>query len=119
MISMVRALAVEFARHGIRAHAILPGWIETDMTAKAVASEGFRTKVLPRVPMRRWAPAGFRRASQSICKARRRATIPATPSSSTAAMRCSRITPGGRRARHDHRGENRGARRPPVTALRR
>ena len=54
MISMVRALAVEFARHGIRAHAILPGWIETDMTAKAVASEGFRTKVLPRVPMRRW-----------------------------------------------------------------
>ncbi|HEY3848521.1 MAG TPA: SDR family oxidoreductase [Acetobacteraceae bacterium] len=54
MISMVRALAVEFARHGVRAHAILPGWIETDMTAKAVASEGFRTKVLPRVPMRRW-----------------------------------------------------------------
>jgi NAD(P)-dependent dehydrogenase (short-subunit alcohol dehydrogenase family) len=54
MISMVRALAVELARHGIRAHAILPGWIETDMTAQAVASEGFRTKVLPRVPMRRW-----------------------------------------------------------------
>jgi hypothetical protein len=54
MISMVRALAVEFARYGIRAHAILPGWIETNMTEKAVASEGFRTKVLPRVPMRRW-----------------------------------------------------------------
>ena len=54
MISMVRAMAVEFARHGIRAHAILPGWIETDMTADAVATEGFRTKVLPRVPMRRW-----------------------------------------------------------------
>ena len=32
MISMVRALAVEFARHGIRAHTILPGWIETNMT---------------------------------------------------------------------------------------
>jgi len=54
MISMVRALAVEFARHGVRAHAIMPGWIETNMTANAVASEGFRTKVLPRVPMRRW-----------------------------------------------------------------
>jgi NAD(P)-dependent dehydrogenase (short-subunit alcohol dehydrogenase family) len=54
MVSMVRALAVEFARHEVRAHAILPGWIETDMTANAVASEGFRTKVLPRVPMRRW-----------------------------------------------------------------
>jgi NAD(P)-dependent dehydrogenase (short-subunit alcohol dehydrogenase family) len=54
VISMVRAMAVEFARHGVRAHAILPGWIETDMTANAVATEGFRTKVLPRVPMRRW-----------------------------------------------------------------
>ena len=54
VISMVRAMAVEFARHGVRAHAILPGWIETDMTADAVATEGFRTKVLPRVPMRRW-----------------------------------------------------------------
>ena len=29
MISMVRAMAVEFARYGVRAHAILPGWIET------------------------------------------------------------------------------------------
>jgi hypothetical protein len=54
MISMVRAMAVEFARHGVRAHAILPGWIETNMTANAVASDGFRSKVLPRVPMRRW-----------------------------------------------------------------
>jgi NAD(P)-dependent dehydrogenase (short-subunit alcohol dehydrogenase family) len=54
MISMVRAMAVEFARFRIRSHAILPGWIETDMTANAVASEGFQRKVLPRVPMRRW-----------------------------------------------------------------
>ncbi|MFL5281271.1 MAG: SDR family NAD(P)-dependent oxidoreductase [Rhodopila sp.] len=54
MISMVRAMAVEFARHGVRAHSILPGWIETNMTANAVATEGFQKKVLPRVPMRRW-----------------------------------------------------------------
>jgi NAD(P)-dependent dehydrogenase (short-subunit alcohol dehydrogenase family) len=54
MISMVRAMAVEFARYGIRAHSIVPGWIETNMTANAIASDGFRTKVLPRVPMRRW-----------------------------------------------------------------
>jgi len=54
MISMVRAMAVEFARHGIRAHSILPGWIDTNMTANAVNTEGFKTKVLPRVPMRRW-----------------------------------------------------------------
>jgi hypothetical protein len=54
MISMVKAMAVEFARYGVRAHAILPGWIETNMTANAVHTEGFQTKVLPRVPMRRW-----------------------------------------------------------------
>jgi NAD(P)-dependent dehydrogenase (short-subunit alcohol dehydrogenase family) len=54
MISMVRAMAVEFARYGVRAHAILPGWIETNMTANAVNTEGFQKKVLPRVPMRRW-----------------------------------------------------------------
>jgi hypothetical protein len=54
MISMIRSLAVEFARHGIRANAILPGWIATEMTANAFATEGFRTKVAPRVPMRRW-----------------------------------------------------------------
>jgi len=54
LISMIRALAVEFARHGVRANAILPGWIETDMTANAIANEKFAKNVLPRIPMRRW-----------------------------------------------------------------
>jgi NAD(P)-dependent dehydrogenase (short-subunit alcohol dehydrogenase family) len=54
LISMIRALAVEFARHGVRANAILPGWIETDMTANAIANEKFANNVLPRIPMRRW-----------------------------------------------------------------
>ena len=53
MISMVRALSVEFARHAIRAHAILPGWIETNMTERAMGNDIFRSKVLPRIPMRR------------------------------------------------------------------
>jgi NAD(P)-dependent dehydrogenase (short-subunit alcohol dehydrogenase family) len=54
LISMIRALAVEFARKGIRANAILPGWIDTAMTEKALNWDKFRDKVLPRVPMRRW-----------------------------------------------------------------
>ena len=54
LISMVRALAVELARHNVRAHAILPGWIETDMTQQLVANETFYHKVMPRIPMRRW-----------------------------------------------------------------
>ena len=54
LISMIRALAVEFARHRIRANAILPGWIDTAMTEKALNWDKFRAAVLPRVPMRRW-----------------------------------------------------------------
>lgn len=54
VISMTRALAVEFARHGIRAHSILPGWIETDMTEKSIGNEKFAANVMPRIPMRRW-----------------------------------------------------------------
>lgn len=52
--AMMRGLAVEHARHGIRANAILPGWIETAMTERAFGSEPFTKKVLPRVPVRRW-----------------------------------------------------------------
>jgi NAD(P)-dependent dehydrogenase (short-subunit alcohol dehydrogenase family) len=53
-VSMVRALAVEFARHGLRANSILPGWIETDMTSKSIGNEKFVSNVMPRIPMRRW-----------------------------------------------------------------
>ncbi|GAA5235615.1 SDR family oxidoreductase [Verticiella sediminum] len=54
LISMVRGLAVEHARFGVRAHAVLPGWIETDMTARKTADDKFRGAVMPRIPMRRW-----------------------------------------------------------------
>jgi NAD(P)-dependent dehydrogenase (short-subunit alcohol dehydrogenase family) len=54
LISMIRALCVEFARYGIRAHSVLPGWIETEMTQRTFANEKFRGNVMPRVPMRRW-----------------------------------------------------------------
>ncbi len=54
LISMLRALAVELARHGITANAILPGWIETEMTEGVFAWDKFRDGVLPRVPMKRW-----------------------------------------------------------------
>ena len=51
---MVRGIAVEYARHGIRANAILPGWIRSDMTAGAQNNPKFGERVIPRVPMRRW-----------------------------------------------------------------
>ena len=60
MVSMVRGLAVELARHGIRANSVLPGWIETDMTANATSNPKFAENVLPRIPVRRWGrPADF------------------------------------------------------------
>ncbi|HEV2363172.1 MAG TPA: SDR family oxidoreductase [Caulobacteraceae bacterium] len=54
VISMMKAIAVEHARFGVRANAILPGWIATDMTAGAQTSKVFTEKVISRVPSRRW-----------------------------------------------------------------
>lgn len=54
VISMVRGLSVELARHSIRANAILPGWIDTPMTEGVLNWDRFRDRVLPRIPMRRW-----------------------------------------------------------------
>ena len=54
LISMVKAIAVEYARVGIRANTIVPGWIETPMTAPMFAADRFRDAVIPRVPLRRW-----------------------------------------------------------------
>ena len=54
VISMIKGIAVEFARYGIRANSILPGWIATDMTSAAQGADVFETKVISRVPIRRW-----------------------------------------------------------------
>jgi len=54
VVSMMRGLAVELARHRIRANAILPGWIETDMTRDWMSQEVVQDRVLKRVPARRW-----------------------------------------------------------------
>jgi NAD(P)-dependent dehydrogenase (short-subunit alcohol dehydrogenase family) len=54
VISMIKSIAVEHARYGVRANAILPGWIATDMTAGAQANSAFADKVIPRIPARRW-----------------------------------------------------------------
>ncbi len=54
MISMTYAMAVEFARNGVTANVVLPGWIETPMTERTFAWDKFAANVLPRVPMRRW-----------------------------------------------------------------
>ena len=52
--AMIRGLAVELARHKIRCNSILPGWIETDMTALGRTNEKFMTNTTTRTPLRRW-----------------------------------------------------------------
>lgn len=54
VLAMVRGTAVELARYGIRANAVLPGWIATDMTERLQNWDAFNEKAIRRVPMRRW-----------------------------------------------------------------
>jgi NAD(P)-dependent dehydrogenase (short-subunit alcohol dehydrogenase family) len=51
---MIKALAIEYARYSVTAHTILPGWIETAMTERAIASDQFADAVMKRIPARRW-----------------------------------------------------------------
>ncbi len=52
--SLIAALAVEHARFGITANAILPGWIDTEMTEGLQGNDKFMDNVMPRIPQRRF-----------------------------------------------------------------
>lgn len=52
MLGVVRTLATELSPHGIRVNAIAPGWIETDMSRKALEGDPVRkNKIIGRTPM--------------------------------------------------------------------
>jgi gluconate 5-dehydrogenase len=53
-VGMVKGYATEFSPHGVRVNAIAPGWIETEMSRKALDGDPARkAKILGRTPMAR------------------------------------------------------------------
>jgi 2-deoxy-D-gluconate 3-dehydrogenase len=55
IVQFTRSCAVAWAADNIQANAILPGWIDTDLTKRARAEiDGLHDKVLARTPAARW-----------------------------------------------------------------
>jgi NAD(P)-dependent dehydrogenase (short-subunit alcohol dehydrogenase family) len=54
VISLTQSLAIETAWAGVRVNALVPGWIETDLTDFLRANDDAEKGTLARVPMSRW-----------------------------------------------------------------
>jgi NAD(P)-dependent dehydrogenase (short-subunit alcohol dehydrogenase family) len=57
LISLTQSLAVETAQSGVRVNALVPGWIDTELTDFLRQNDAAETGVLSRVPMARWGRA--------------------------------------------------------------
>jgi len=55
IVQLARSMAVAWAKDNIQVNAILPGWIDTDLTRKAREQvQGLHERVLARTPAQRW-----------------------------------------------------------------
>jgi 2-dehydro-3-deoxy-D-gluconate 5-dehydrogenase len=55
IVQMTRAFATAWAKDNIQVNAVLPGWIDTDLTRRSrVEVEGLNERVLARTPAGRW-----------------------------------------------------------------
>ena len=59
IVQMTKALATAWAADNIQVNAVLPGWIDTDLTRQARQDvEGLHERVLARTPAARWGEPG-------------------------------------------------------------
>jgi 2-deoxy-D-gluconate 3-dehydrogenase len=59
IVQMTKALAVAWAKDNIQANAVLPGWIDTELTRRARQQVGdLHDRVLARTPAARWGEPG-------------------------------------------------------------
>ncbi|MGI9433355.1 MAG: glucose 1-dehydrogenase [Geminicoccaceae bacterium] len=59
IVQMTKVLATAWAKDNVQANAILPGWIDTDLTKKARKDiEGLHDRVVQRTPAGRWGEPG-------------------------------------------------------------
>jgi 2-deoxy-D-gluconate 3-dehydrogenase len=55
MVQLTKVLATAWAADNIQVNAVLPGWIDTDLTLRARAEmPGFHERILARIPQGRW-----------------------------------------------------------------
>lgn len=55
--AVIKGLAIEFGRYGVRANTILPGWTRTEMTSTSFDRPEVQEAILRRIPSRRWGQA--------------------------------------------------------------
>lgn len=54
VVGLTKALANEWAKHGVQVNAIAPGYMETDNTAALRADEARNKQIVERIPAMRW-----------------------------------------------------------------
>ena len=71
IVQLTRALATAWARDNIQVNAVLPGWIDTDLTRNARKEvQGLHERVLARTPAGRWGePADLAGIAVFLCSA--------------------------------------------------
>jgi 3-oxoacyl-[acyl-carrier protein] reductase len=53
IISLVKGLAIELARHNILINCVAPGWVDTDMSASVLRDKKMQKSALEAIPLKR------------------------------------------------------------------